>query len=41
MEFMGCIDELIVMMSLDEHSCEDQIFVMVFVYLFFIYFLYS
>ncbi len=32
MEFLGCTDELIAMLPLDEQSCEDQIF------FFFIYF---
>ncbi len=40
MEFLGFTDELIAMLSPDEHFCEDQIFVMLFVFLF-LYFLYS
>ncbi len=31
MEFSGCTDYLIAMLLLDEHSCQEQIFVMVFV----------
>ncbi len=34
MEFSGCTDYLIAMLPLDEHSCQDQIFVMVFVVFF-------
>ncbi len=32
MEFLGCTDELIAMLPLDEKSCEDQTFVAVFVF---------
>ncbi len=37
MELLGCTDELIAMLTLDEHSFEDQIFVIIFVFLFFLY----
>ncbi len=37
MEFLGCTDELIAMLPLDEHSCEDQIFVMFFFCFFLFY----
>ncbi len=30
MEFSGCTDYLISMLLLDEHSCQEQIFVIVF-----------
>ncbi len=39
MEFLGCTDELIAMLLLDEHSCQDQIFVMVFVFLFLFFYI--
>ncbi len=35
MEFFGCTDELIAMLLRDEHSAEEQIFVMFFFFLFF------
>ncbi len=38
MEFSGCTDYLIAMLPLDEHSCQDQIFVMVFFNLIFVNF---
>ncbi len=41
MELSGCTDYLIDMLLLDEHSCEDQIFVIVFFVLLFFIFLYS
>ncbi len=41
MEFWGCTDYLIDILLLDEHSCQDKIFVMVFVGFFFKCFLYS
>ncbi len=34
MEFLGYTDELIAMLPFHEHSCEDQIFVMVFILFF-------